>query len=144
MHKTLVVVKPDAVIKGYTGKIMARFEEAGLKIIALRMLRLSKQKAQEFYQVHKGRDFFDNLTSYISSDPVVAMVLEGGENTIDKVRAIMGATDPAEADEGTIRKDFAESKQNNCVHGSDSPESADIEIPFFFRTLDQMEYDRIL
>ena len=142
MQRTLVVIKPDAVIKGYTGKIIARFEENGLKVTALRMLKLSKYEAQEFYQVHKGRDFFDNLTSYISSDPVVAMILEGGEDTITKVRAIMGATDPAEADEGTIRADFAESKQNNCVHGSDSPDSVNLEVPFFFSVLDQVEYDR--
>ncbi len=142
MQKTLVVIKPDAVIKGYTGKIIARFEENGLKVTALRMLKLSKYEAQEFYQVHKDRDFYERLTDYISSDPVVAMVLEGREDTVTKVRTIMGATDPAEADEGTIRRDFAESKQNNCVHGSDSRESVDLEIPFFFAVLDQVEYDR--
>lgn len=143
MQRTLVVIKPDAVIKGYAGKIIARFEENGLKVTALRMLKLSKYEAQEFYQVHKGRDFFDNLTDYISSDPVVAMILEGEEDAVAKVRAIMGATDPAEADEGTIRRDFAQNKQNNCVHGSDSPESVNLEVPFFFSVLDQVEYDRV-
>ena len=95
MGRTLVVIKPDAVIKGYTGKIIARFEENGLKVAALRMLKLSRQEACEFYQVHKDRDFFGRLTDYISSDPVVAMVLEGGDDTVSKGRTIMGATDPA-------------------------------------------------
>jgi nucleoside-diphosphate kinase len=143
LQKTLVIVKPDAVIRGYTGKIIARFEENGLKIVALRMLKLSRQEAREFYSVHKSQFFFDGLTGFMSSDPVVAMVLEGGDDTITKVRRIMGATDPAEADAGTIRKDFAADKEKNSVHGSDSPESVATEIPFFFRTLDQVEYDRI-
>ena len=144
MQKTLVIVKPDAVIRGYTGEIIARFEKNGLKVIALRMLKLSKQEARKFYQVHKNQSFFDRLTIFMSSDPVVAMVLEGGDDSITKVRAIMGATDPAEADAGTIRKDFATDKTKNSVHGSDSPESVATEIPFFFRALDQVEYNRIL
>jgi nucleoside-diphosphate kinase len=143
LQRTLVIIKPDAVIRGYTGKIIARFEENGLKVIALRMMKLSKQEAQQFYHVHKDQYFFESLTSFMSSDPVVAMILEGGADTITKVRNIMGATDPAEAGEGTIRKDFATDKEKNSVHGSDSGKSVDFEVPFFFCALDQMEYSRI-
>lgn len=131
MERTLVMIKPDGVERNLIGKIISIFEEKGLKVIALKKLRLSKKQAKAFYIVHKNRPFYESLTDYISSGPIVAMVLEG-ENAIKKVREIMGATDPAEAEEGTIRKLFGVNKEKNTVHGSDSPESAEKEIYFFF------------
>ncbi len=131
MEKTLVMIKPDGVERNLIGKIISIFEEKGLRVVALKKVRLSKEQAKAFYIVHKERPFYEELTDYMSSGPVVAMVLEG-ENAIKKVREIMGATDPAEAEEGTIRKLFGIDKGKNTVHGSDSPESASKEIPFFF------------
>ncbi len=144
MQRTLVIIKPNAVIRGYTGRIIARFEENGLKVAALRMLKLTREKAERLYSVHKDKPFFEKLTTFMSSEPVVAMILRGPEDTIEKAREIMGATDPAEAAEGTIRKDFALNMTENAVHGSDSPEAVDREALFFFRTLDVVEYERIL
>ncbi|WP_038057216.1 nucleoside-diphosphate kinase [Thermodesulfobacterium hydrogeniphilum] len=131
MERTLVMIKPDGVQRNLIGKIINIFEEKGLKVIALKKVRLSKEQAKAFYIVHKDRPFYEELTDYMSSGPVVAMVLEG-EDAIKRVREIMGATDPAEAAEGTIRKLFGLDKGRNTVHGSDSPESASKEIPFFF------------
>ena len=131
MERTLVMIKPDGVERNLIGKVISIFEENGLRVVALKKVRLSKKQAEAFYIVHKERPFYDSLTSYMSSGPVVAMVLEG-ENAIKKVREIMGATDPQEAAEGTIRKLFGVDKEKNTVHGSDSPESAAKEIPFFF------------
>ncbi len=131
MERTLVMIKPDGVERNLVGKVISIFEENGLKVVALKKVRLSKKQAEAFYIVHKERPFYDSLTTYMSSGPIVAMVLEG-ENAIKKVREIMGATDPAEAKEGTIRKLFGIDKEKNTVHGSDSPESAAKEIPFFF------------
>lgn len=134
-ERTLSIVKPDAVRRGLVGEILRRFEGAGIRIVAMRMLRLSKEEAQKFYAVHSKRPFFDSLTTFMSSGPIVAMVLEG-DSVIARNRALMGATDPARAESGTIRADFAESVEQNVVHGSDSPETADAEIRFFFSDLD--------
>lgn len=132
-ERTLSIVKPDAVAGNVIGKIYDRFESAGLKIVAAKMLHLSDEKAAGFYAEHEGRPFFEGLVEFMTSGPVMIQVLEG-ENAISRNREIMGATDPAEAAEGTIRKDFAESKGRNAAHGSDSPESAAREIAYFFET----------
>ena len=135
IERTLSIIKPDATRRNLTGKINARLEEAGLRIIAQRRVQLTLEQAQGFYSVHKDRAFFDDLCKFMVSGPVVVQVLEG-ENAIAKNREIMGATNPANADEGTIRKDFAESIEANSVHGSDSPATASSEIPYFFSELD--------
>lgn len=132
-ERTLSIIKPDGVQKNVIGECIARFEKGGLKIVAARMLRLSKSQAEEFYGVHKGRPFYDSLVNYMISGPVVVSVLEG-DNAIQKNRQIMGATDPKKAELGTIRRDFAESIDANIVHGSDAPETAKNEIAFFFKT----------
>jgi nucleoside-diphosphate kinase len=134
-ERTLSIIKPDATRRNLTGAINARFEESGLRIVAQRRLRLSREQAEAFYAVHSERAFFGDLCSFMCSGPVVAQVLEG-ENAIERNREIMGATNPANADDGTIRKDFAESIEANSVHGSDSPENAAIEISFFFPAID--------
>ena len=131
MEKTLSIIKPDATSRNITGKINSMIEDAGLKIVAQKMIKLSKEQAEQFYQEHEGKSFFDNLVQFMSSAPVVVQVLEG-ENAISAYRTIMGATNPAVADKGTIRKTFALSIDKNSVHGSDSPESAAREISFFF------------
>ena len=141
MERTLSIVKPDAVAKGHVGEILARFERAGLKIAATRMVWLSRPKAREFYAVHKERPFFSSLVEFMVSGPVVVSVLEG-ENAIRRNRELMGATDPAKADKGTIRKDFAESIERNAVHGSDAAETAKVEIAHFFSGLELYEYPR--
>ena len=130
-ERTLSIIKPDATRRNLTGKINARFEENNLRIIAQKRIQLSRAQAEQFYGVHKERAFFDDLCTFMTSGPVVVQVLEG-ENAITRNREIMGATNPANADEGTIRKDFAENVEANSVHGSDSPENAAIEISFFF------------
>lgn len=135
LQKTLCMVKPDGVERGLIGEVIRRFENSGLRVAALRMLRLEKREAEAFYSVHRGKGFFESLTRFMSSGPVVAMVLEGS-GAIQRVREIMGATNPKEAAQGTIRADFAVEIEKNVVHGSDSAESADIEIPFFFSRLD--------
>ncbi len=137
-ERTLSIVKPDGVRKNLIGEVIKRFEEAGLKVVALKMTHLTKQQAQGFYHVHRERPFFDSLTSFMSSGPVVLMVLEG-EEAIKKVREIMGATNPADAEPGTIRKLFADSIEENIVHGSDSAESARFEIGYFFNALEVFE-----
>ena len=130
-ERTLSIIKPDATRRNLTGAINDRFEKAGLRIVAQRRMRLSADTAGQFYAVHKERPFYNELVSFMSSGPVVAQVLEG-EGAIAKNRDIMGATNPANAAPGTIRKDFAESIEANSVHGSDSPENAAIEIAYFF------------
>lgn len=130
-ERTLSIIKPDATRRNLTGKINARFEDAGLRIVAQKRLHLTKAQAEGFYAVHKERPFFNDLVSFMISGPVVVQVLEG-ENAVLKNREIMGATNPANAADGTIRKDFAESIEANSVHGSDSPENAAIEIAYFF------------
>ena len=132
VEKTLSIVKPDAVGRSLIGEILKRFEAAGLKIVAGKLLRMTPEQAQAFYAVHKERPFFASLCSYMSSGPIFVAVLEG-ENAILKNREIMGATDPAKAAAGTIRKDFGRDVEQNAVHGSDGPDTAAIEIAFFFK-----------
>ena len=135
LERTLSIIKPDAVAKNVIGQIYARFEGAGLKIVAAKMAHLSRGEAEAFYAVHKARPFFDSLCKFMTSGPVVVQALEG-DNAVAKNREIMGATDPGKASAGTIRKDFAESIEANSVHGSDSAENAANEIAFFFSGLE--------
>jgi len=132
IERTLSIIKPDAVAKNSIGTILSRFEQAGLKIIAAKMLHLTSEQGGKFYAVHKERPFYNDLVTFISSGPVMVQVLEG-ENAIFKNREIMGATNPAEAASGTIRADFAESIDRNAVHGSDAPETTKQEISFYFK-----------
>ncbi|NKB75876.1 MAG: nucleoside-diphosphate kinase [Gammaproteobacteria bacterium] len=131
IERTFSIVKPDAVGKGYIGQIYQRFEDAGLNVVASRMLHLSKEQAQQFYAVHSERPFYKDLVDFMISGPVMVQVLEG-ENAILKNREVMGATNPADAAAGTIRADFATTVDENAVHGSDAPETAAEEIAFFF------------
>jgi nucleoside-diphosphate kinase len=131
VEQTLSIIKPDGVQKNLIGEIYSRFEKAGLEIVAARMMHLTTEQAQGFYAVHKERPFFNDLVSYMMSGPVVVQALQG-EDAIAKHRDIMGATNPADADPGTIRADFAESIEENIVHGSDGPDTAAVEIAFFF------------
>jgi len=131
IERTLSIIKPDAVAKNVVGKILSRFEEAGLKIVAARLAQLSRDEAQRFYAVHKDRPFYKDLVDFMVSGPVFVQVLEG-EDAIVKNRDLMGATDPKKAAPGTIRADFADSIDANAVHGSDSPQTAAVEIAFFF------------
>ena len=135
MEQTLSIIKPDATTRNITGKINAMIEDAGLKIVAQKMVKLSKEQAQKFYAEHQGKGFFENLVTFMSSAPIIVQVLEG-ENAISNYRKIMGATNPDVAEEGTIRKTFAQSIDRNSVHGSDSPESAAREIAFFFTSIE--------
>jgi nucleoside-diphosphate kinase len=135
VERTLSIIKPDATKRNHTGEIVARFEKAGLRVVAQRRMRLSTQQAQAFYAVHKERPFYKSLVEFMTSGPVVVQVLEG-ESAIAKNREVMGATDPSKAAAGTIRKDFAESIEANSVHGSDAPETAANEIRFFFSDLE--------
>ena len=131
MQQTLSIIKPDAVKKGVIGKIIDRFESNGLRIAAAKKVQLNREDAGKFYEVHKERPFYNDLIDFMTSGPVVVMVLEG-ENAVAKNRELMGATDPQKAEKGTIRADFAENIDANAVHGSDSLENAKIEIAFFF------------
>ncbi len=135
VERSLVLAKPDAVKKKVVGKIIARFEDEGFKLLGLKKLKLTKEQAGQFYIVHKDRPFYDELCEFMSSGPIVAMVWEG-ENAIARIREIMGATNPEEAAEGTLRKLYASNIGENAVHGSDSMESANYEIPFFFSELE--------
>ena len=135
IERTLSIIKPDATRRDLTGQINARLEGAGLRIVAQRRVRLNRDQAEGFYAVHRERPFFDSLCSFMTSGPVVVQVLEG-EGAVARNREVMGATNPADADDGTIRKDFAESLEANSVHGSDSPENAAIEVAYFFSTVD--------
>jgi nucleoside-diphosphate kinase len=134
-ERTLSIIKPDAVAKGVIGQIIADFEANGLRIAAMKMIRMSKRVAQGFYAVHRERPFFDSLTDFMSSGPAVVMILSG-DNAISKNRELMGATNPAEAAEGTLRKRFATDIEKNAVHGSDAPETARTEIAYFFPELE--------
>jgi len=131
VERTLSIIKPDAVAKNVIGRIAARFEQAGLRIVAARMMWLSRQQAEGFYAVHRERPFFRDLVEFMTSGPVMIQVLEG-ENAVHKNRELMGATDPKKAAKGTIRADFAQSIDANAVHGSDSPQNAATEIAYFF------------
>lgn len=135
IERTLSIIKPDATRRNLTGKVNARLEEAGLRIIAQKRLWLTRKQAEQFYAVHRDRPFFNSLCEFMTSGPVVPQVLEG-ENAVAKNREVMGATNPANAAPGTIRKDFAESIEANSVHGSDSADNARIEIAFFFSGLE--------
>lgn len=135
MELTLSIVKPDGVKKNLIGEVLSRFEGKGIKIAALKMIHMTKEQAEGFYYVHSERPFFSDLTDFMSSGPCVVVVLQG-DNAIKTVREIMGATNPDDAAEGTIRKDFADNVEQNIVHGSDSPESADFEISYFFNKLE--------
>lgn len=131
MEQTLTIIKPDAVERHLVGKIIARLEAEGFELLGMKMVYMSKQDAERFYAVHRERPFFSDLTAFMSSGPSIPMVMRR-DNAIDKLREVMGATNPAEAAEGTIRKEFALDIEKNSIHGSDSPASAAIEIPFFF------------
>jgi nucleoside-diphosphate kinase len=135
IERTLSIIKPDAVAKGLTGVILDRLEKEGLRIAALRMTQLSRKQAEGFYAVHHGKPFFEGLVEFMISGPVVVLALEG-EDAIARYRAVMGATDPAKAAEGTLRKLYAESLRHNAVHGSDGPDTARTEVAYFFSTLD--------
>lgn len=135
MERTLSIVKPDGIRKGLIGEILRRFEREGIRIVAMRMFRLTKAEAEGFYAVHRERPFFGSLTDFMSSGPIVVMVLEGVD-VIARNRALMGATDPKKADPGTIRADFADNVERNIVHGSDAPETALDEIIYFFSHMD--------
>jgi nucleoside-diphosphate kinase len=140
IERTLSIIKPDGLQKGVIGKVISRFEEKGLKPVAIRLQQLSQKEAEGFYAVHKARPFFKDLVNFMISGPVVLMVLEG-ENAVLANRDIMGATNPANAAPGTIRKDFATSIDQNTVHGSDSLENAKIEIAYFFRDTEIQPYE---
>jgi nucleoside-diphosphate kinase len=137
IEQTLSMIKPDGVQRGLIGEVIGRFEKKGLKIKAMKMLHLSLGQAQAFYAVHKERPFYDSLTKFMSSGPIVAMILEG-DNAIQINRDLMGATDYRKAAPGTIRADFARDIEANIVHGSDAPETAQVEIAFFFNALEQV------
>ena len=139
MERTLSIVKPDGVEKHLIGEVIKRFEERGLKVIALKMISMSKKEAEGFYAVHRGKPFFESLTTFMSSGPSVVMVLEG-EGAISKIRELMGATDPKQAKEGTLRNQFAANIEKNVVHGSDAPETATFEINYFFNALEMSPY----
>jgi nucleoside-diphosphate kinase len=135
MQRTLAIIKPDGVSQGVAGNVLARLEAEGFTILGLKMIHMSKKDAEGFYAVHRERPFFESLTDFMSSGPSVVLVLER-DNAIAALRDVMGATDPAKAAEGTIRKEFATSIERNVIHGSDSPESASFEIPYFFNALE--------
>jgi len=139
MERTLSIVKPDGVQKHLIGEVTKRFEDHGLKVIALKMISMSKKEAEGFYAVHRGKPFFESLTTFMSSGPSVVMVLEG-KGAISKTRELMGATDPKQAKEGTLRRQFAANIENNVVHGSDAPETAAFEMKYFFNFLEMFEY----
>jgi nucleoside-diphosphate kinase len=140
IERTLSIIKPDGVEKGVIGKVIGRFEANGLKPVAMKMKLLSRSEAEGFYAVHKARPFFADLVKFMTSGPVVLMVLEG-EGAVAKNREVMGATDPRKAAEGTIRKDFATDIEKNTVHGSDSPENARIEVSYFFPEIEILPYE---
>jgi nucleoside-diphosphate kinase len=135
MERTLSIIKPDGVAKGVAGEVIKRMEQAGIRICAMKMVRLTMDQARMFYAVHKERPFYSALTEFMTSGPIIAMVLEA-ENVIKKNRELMGATNPKDALPGTIRRDFASDVERNIVHGSDAPETAAVEIRFFFNDLE--------
>ena len=135
IERTLTIIKPDAVAKGVAGRVIARFEQAGFKLLAMKLIHMSYEQAAGFYIAHKARPFYKSLCMFMTQGPCIVMVLEG-DAAIARLRELIGATDPSKAAPGTIRKDFATSIESNAVHGSDSPESATFEIPYFFGTLE--------
>ena len=138
-ERTLSIVKPDGVARGLIGEVIKRFEQAGFKIVAMKMVHMSKEQAEGFYVAHRGRSYFKGLTEFMSSGPSVVMVLEG-EKVISRNRALMGATNYEEAEEGTIRRQWATDGRRNVVHGSDAPEAAELEIGYFFNALELVGY----
>jgi nucleoside-diphosphate kinase len=138
MERTLSIVKPDGVQKHLIGEVVKRFEDHGLKVIGLKMISMDKKGAEGFYAVHRGKPFFDSLTTFMSSGPAVVMVLEG-DGAIAKTRELMGATDPKQAKEGTLRRQYATNIEKNIVHGSDAPETAAFEIKYFFNALETFQ-----
>ncbi|MFO7996210.1 MAG: nucleoside-diphosphate kinase [Dehalococcoidia bacterium] len=143
MEKSLVLIKPDAVQRGLAGEVISRLEKKGLKIVAMKMLHMDQALAQRHYAVHKGKAFFDDLVNFITSGPVIAIILQG-ENAVEIIRQMMGATDPARASGGTIRGDFGIDIGHNLVHGSDSLQNASQEIDLFFSPEEILDYDRDL
>ena len=139
MERTLSIVKPDGVQKHLIGEVIKRFEDRGLKVIGLKMISMNKKEAEGFYAVHRGKPFFDSLTTFMSSGPSVVMVFEG-EGAITKTRELIGATDPKQAEEGTLRRQHATNIEKNIVHGSDAPETAAFEIKYFFNALEIFQY----
>ena len=139
MERTLSIVKPDGVQKHLIGEVIKRFEDHGLKVIGLKMISMNKKEAEGFYAVHQGKPFFDSVTTFMSSGPSIVMVLEG-EGAIAKTRELMGATDPKQAKEGTLRRQFATNIERNIVHGSDGPDTAAFEIAYFFNALEIFKY----
>jgi nucleoside-diphosphate kinase len=139
MERTLSIVKPDGIQKHLIGEVIKRFENNGLTVIGLKMISMNKKEAEGFYAVHRGKPFFESLTTFMSSGPAVVMVLQG-EGAISKVRDLMGATDPKQAKKGTLRHEFATNIERNVVHGSDAPETAAFEIKYFFSSLEIFEY----
>ena len=139
MERTLSIVKPDGVGKNLIGEVIKRFEDHGLKVVGLKMIAMDKKKGEGFYAVHRGKPFFESLTVFMSSGPSVVMVLEG-EGAISKTRELMGATDPKQAKEGTLRRQFATNIERNIVHGSDGPETAAFEISYFFNAMEIFQY----
>ena len=135
MERTLSIIKPDGVKKGLIGEVLKRFEKAGLKIAAMKMIHMSKKEAEGFYAVHRGKPFYNSLTDFMSSGPCVVLILEG-EKAISRNRELMGATNPKDAAPGTIRKEFAANVEQNIVHGSDAPETAAYEMGYFFNALE--------
>ena len=138
-NKTLAIIKPDAVVNGFTGKIIDRIIEAGFKVQAARLIHLSREKAEGFYAVHKERPFYNDLVDFMTSGPCMPMALEK-EDAVNSFRSLIGATNPADAEAGTIRKDFAENIQNNAVHGSDSDKNAQKEIAYFYTSNEILDY----
>ena len=139
MERTLSIVKPDGIQKHLIGEVIKRFESSGLKVIGLKMISMNKKEAEGFYAVHRGKPFFESLTTFMSSGPSVVMVLQG-EGAISMTRELMGATDPKQAKEGTLRRQFATNIEKNVVHGSDAPETAAFEIKYFFNSLEIFDY----
>jgi len=139
MERTLSIVKPDGIQKHLIGEVIKRFESSGLKVIGLKMISMNKKEAEGFYAVHRGKPFFESLTAFMSSGPSVVMVLQG-EGAISMTRELMGATDPKQAKEGTLRRQFATNIEKNVVHGSDAPETAAFEIKYFFNSLEIFDY----
>ena len=135
LERTFSMIKPDAVAAGQAGEILAMLEKAGFRILGMRMLKLSREQSEGFYAVHREKGFFPSLVRFMTEGPIIVMALER-ESAIQKLREVMGATNPANAAEGTIRKSFAESIERNCIHGSDAPETAEVELRYFFSTLD--------
>ena len=139
MERTLSILKPDGVQKHLIGEVIKRFEGSGLKVVGLKMISMDKREAEGFYAVHRGKPFFESLTHFMSSGPSVVIVLEG-EGAIAKIRELMGATDPKQAKDGSLRKQYATNIEKNVVHGSDAPETAAFEIKYFFNSLEMFEY----